>query len=90
MIAVVVSHIILAIASPNFDADGPRWVFPFAGFSLFFYATLDNMDGKQARRTGSSSALGLLFDHGCDSINAGLLSATCFMACVGVRCRLPG
>ena len=30
------------------------------------------MDGKQARRTGSSSALGMLFDHGCDAINAGL------------------
>ena len=28
------------------------------------------MDGKQARRTGSSSPLGLLFDHGCDAINS--------------------
>jgi ethanolaminephosphotransferase len=28
------------------------------------------MDGKQARRTGSSSALGQLFDHGCDAVNA--------------------
>lgn len=34
---------------------------------------MDNMDGKQARRTGTSSALGLLFDHGCDAVNAGLL-----------------
>lgn len=25
------------------------------------------MDGKQARRTGSSSVLGMLFDHGVDS-----------------------
>lgn len=31
---------------------------------------LDNMDGKQARKTGSSSPLGLLFDHGCDALNA--------------------
>jgi hypothetical protein len=31
--------------------------------------TLDNLDGKQARRTGSSSPLGLLFDHGCDAFN---------------------
>lgn len=27
------------------------------------------MDGKQARRTKSSSPLGQLFDHGCDSFS---------------------
>ena len=27
------------------------------------------MDGIQARKTGSSSPLGLLFDHGCDALN---------------------
>ena len=42
----------------------PAWVSLFAAGSLFFYQTLDNVDGKQARRTGSSSPLGLLFDHG--------------------------
>ncbi|CAM9250688.1 unnamed protein product [Pylaiella littoralis] len=47
----------------------PWWVFPVAALGLFVYQTLDNMDGKQARRTGSSSPLGLLFDHGCDAIN---------------------
>lgn len=26
------------------------------------------MDGKQARKTGNSSPLGLIFDHGCDSV----------------------
>jgi len=30
---------------------------------------LDAMDGKQARRTKSSSPLGQLFDHGCDSFS---------------------
>lgn len=30
------------------------------------------MDGKQARRTGNSSPLGLIFDHGCDCFAAGL------------------
>jgi phosphatidylglycerophosphate synthase len=33
--------------------------------------TLDAIDGKQARRTGSSNALGELFDHGCDSMSTG-------------------
>lgn len=31
--------------------------------------TLDNLDGRQARRTGTSSPLGHLFDHGCDTLN---------------------
>lgn len=48
----------------------PRWVFFLNGFAMIFYQTLDNMDGKQARRTGSSSPLGMLFDHGCDAINS--------------------
>ena len=34
----------------------------------FIYQLLDAIDGKQARRTGSSSPLGQLFDHGCDCI----------------------
>jgi ethanolaminephosphotransferase len=37
--------------------------------ALFVYQTLDNLDGKQARRTNSSSALGELFDHGLDALN---------------------
>lgn len=34
----------------------------------FAYLLLDNMDGKQARRTMTSSPLGLLFDHQVDSL----------------------
>ena len=48
----------------------PRWVFLLNGMAMLIYQTLDNMDGKQARRTGSSSPLGMLFDHGCDAINS--------------------
>lgn len=35
---------------------------------MLTYQTLDNIDGKQARRTKSSSPLGMLFDHGSDSL----------------------
>lgn len=45
---------------------------------LWLYSTFDNVDGKQARRTGTSSPLGELFDHGCDALNtsfAALLQA---------------
>jgi ethanolaminephosphotransferase len=38
------------------------------------YSTMDNVDGKQARRTGTSSPLGELFDHGIDSLNCTLAS----------------
>lgn len=36
------------------------------GIAHFFYLMLDNIDGKQARRTGTSSPFGMLLDHGCD------------------------
>lgn len=55
------------------NTELPGWTGVLAAFSLFTYSTLDNMDGKQARRTGSSSPLGLLFDHGCDALNASLI-----------------
>jgi ethanolaminephosphotransferase len=58
---------------PLLLGKGPRWLYLLSGACVFAYQTFDNMDGKQARRTGSSSALGMLFDHGCDAINAGLM-----------------
>eukprot|EP00639_Heterosigma_akashiwo_P031405 CAMPEP_0194671062 /NCGR_PEP_ID=MMETSP0295-20121207/5584_1 /TAXON_ID=39354 /ORGANISM="Heterosigma akashiwo, Strain CCMP2393" /LENGTH=392 /DNA_ID=CAMNT_0039554425 /DNA_START=34 /DNA_END=1213 /DNA_ORIENTATION=- len=53
------------------DENTPRWIYLLIAASLLTYQTLDNMDGKQARKTGSSSPLGLIFDHGCDAVNAG-------------------
>jgi ethanolaminephosphotransferase len=53
---------------------------------MLIYQTLDNMDGKQARKTGSSSPLGLLFDHGCDALNSIFGSAN-WMVAMGL---LPG
>lgn len=37
---------------------------------------MDAIDGKQARRTGMASALGEMFDHGCDAINT---SVSCIL-----------
>lgn len=48
-------------------------------FGLFIYQTLDACDGKQARRTGSNSPLGELFDHGCDSLSTIFV---CISACI--------
>jgi hypothetical protein len=51
-------------SQPDLGPGMAGWVALLCAGSMFFYSTMDNMDGKQARRTGSSSALGLLFDHG--------------------------
>jgi len=48
--------------------EAPSWVYFNLAFSLFVYQTMDAIDGKQARRTGTGSPLGELFDHGLDCI----------------------
>lgn len=53
---------------PRADHDPiPGFVWFFVAVLLFLSHTLDGIDGKQARRTGTSSPLGELFDHGCDA-----------------------
>jgi ethanolaminephosphotransferase len=46
----------------------PTWVLLVNGYCNIVYYTLDCMDGKQARRTNTSSPLGQLFDHGVDCL----------------------
>lgn len=41
---------------------GPSWVYYSFALGMWMYSTLDNVDGKQARRTGTSSGLGELFE----------------------------
>jgi ethanolaminephosphotransferase len=56
--------------------DSPaRWQLFLFGITLLVYQHLDNIDGKQARKTSmiyykveSSSPIGMLFDHGADAI----------------------
>jgi len=70
----------------NSDYTVPPGIFLLNGCAMLIYQTLDNMDGKQARKTGSSSPLGLLFDHGCDALNSIFGSAN-WIAAMGL---LPG
>jgi phosphatidylglycerophosphate synthase len=64
---VTLSNIPLMIYyNPYFDQALPSWVLAYAGCTVFFYLTMDAIDGMQARKTKSSSPLGQLFDHGCD------------------------
>ena len=83
-------------AATNDDDDGgggvssyepvelPWWLFVFNGICVIIYYTLDCMDGKQARRTKSSSPLGQLFDHGMDC-----LSVLSFLQTIQCMMELP-
>lgn len=53
--------------------DIPGWTLILFGVAVFVYQTLDAIDGQQARRTGTSSPLGQLFDHGCDALSSTIL-----------------
>lgn len=80
LILVSITHCFMIYYCPFLEREAPTWVYVAAALALFAYQTLDNLDGKQARRTGTSSPLGLLFDHGCDAINVTV--GCCTMACV--------
>ncbi|XP_026500648.1 ethanolaminephosphotransferase 1 isoform X1 [Vanessa tameamea] len=60
----------------------PSWVWAVSAVNLFVAYTLDGIDGKQARRTGSSGPLGELFDHGLDSYST-VLIPTCLYSIFG-------
>jgi len=61
---------------PRLEGAAPTWVYIFHFFCLFLYQTMDALDGKQARRTKTSSPLGELFDHGCDAVSVALIGIT--------------
>lgn len=84
----VVSYLIFWFYAPlvAFTQEPPRWVFLYNGIAILLYQTLDNMDGKQARRTQTGSPLGLLFDHGCDAVNS-LFGSVNWMIAMGLDPR---
>ncbi|XP_076546970.1 choline/ethanolaminephosphotransferase 1 bbc isoform X5 [Osmia lignaria lignaria] len=73
LIVNIVTTLILIYYSPDAKTEAPRWACFLCALGLFIYQSLDAIDGKQARRTGTSTPLGELFDHGCDSISTGSL-----------------
>ena len=74
--AIVASYLLMAFYCPAIVEEAPRWVYLFCAISIFWYQTMDALDGKQARRTGTSSPLGELFDHGCDAMSTTLIGLT--------------
>jgi ethanolaminephosphotransferase len=73
------SYALTAFYCPNISGALPKWAYTVNIVLLFWYQTLDAIDGKQARRTGSSSPLGELFDHGCDALGSMLQTMTVLM-----------
>lgn len=74
MFTVVPLLLLLACFGTDFEGPVDSWWCYLQAFSYLAYRMLDEMDGKQARKTGNSSPLGLLFDHGCDSFTTALLT----------------
>ena len=83
LVVVFAAHFVLYAYAPDLEGSVPSWVCALQAICSLVYQTLDNMDGKQARRTGSSSPLGLLFDHGVDAIvvTIGALSMASITQC---------
>ncbi|KAH8300690.1 hypothetical protein KR018_007154 [Drosophila ironensis] len=77
----VVTTLILICYSPNGIEPPPRWTCFLCALGLFIYQSLDSIDGKQARRTNTSSPLGELFDHGCDSISTVFVALSACISC---------
>ncbi|KAJ3062901.1 hypothetical protein HDU98_001269 [Podochytrium sp. JEL0797] len=70
-LCVIANVVLLLTYSPDLQTEIPSWMYISFAIGLFAYQSLDAIDGKQARRTGTSSPLGELFDHGCDALNCG-------------------
>lgn len=70
------THIALYYYTPALMGEAPNYIYVLCSLAMVGYMTLDALDGKQARRTGASSPLGLLVDHGCDAMNTAMSCIT--------------
>ena len=76
LLCMFLSYGVMAVYDVKFEEQIPLPVLCVAAFLHFAYQTLDACDGKQARRTGSASPLGMLVDHGCDSLSSTIIILT--------------
>ncbi|TPP52934.1 CDP-alcohol phosphatidyltransferase family protein [Leishmania donovani] len=63
------THGLLAYYMPKLTVSGEHYLTCSETGTTPLQLLLDNLDGHQARRTGTSSPLGMLMDHGCDAVN---------------------
>ncbi|XP_040567438.1 cholinephosphotransferase 1 [Lepeophtheirus salmonis] len=74
LIVNALTSLILVFETNCATTEAPGYAWYLCALGLFIYQTLDAIDGKQARRTNTTSSLGELFDHGCDSITTIFIS----------------
>ncbi|XP_076273225.1 choline/ethanolaminephosphotransferase 1 bbc isoform X2 [Rhynchophorus ferrugineus] len=82
LIVNILTALLLVAYSPDAKQEAPWWTCALCALGLFIYQSLDAIDGKQARRTGSANPLGELFDHGCDSLSTVFVAVS---ACTAVQ-----
>ncbi|KAJ2119049.1 hypothetical protein IW147_006155 [Coemansia sp. RSA 720] len=70
---IIVAMVLNQVYAANLYDECPRWVYFAYAACVWIYGSFDAVDGKQARRTGTASPLGELFDHGCDSLVVSLI-----------------
>lgn len=87
LVLIMASFALTVVVCPNLTTEeavsAPAWLGIVAAAALLTYQTMDNMDGKQARKTGTSSPLGLIVDHGCDALNGGIFGPLTSAAIIG-------
>lgn len=88
-LAICINILSILIYIPDLSSPAPFWVYISFAIGLWIYQTMDNIDGKQARKTGTSSPLGELFDHGIDSLNC-VLGGLVQAACMGLGLSFAG
>lgn len=79
-ISILSAYVLMTFYDTTYTQQLPAWVLIYAFFMSFSYQTFDACDGKQARRTGTSSPLGMLMDHGCDSLTSTIYVLTIVQA----------
>lgn len=75
-LAVAVPTALAMSWAPTWTEPVPAWLMALQIAGIFLFQTLDALDGKQARKTGSSSPLGSWLDHALDI-------ATCQLMFIG-------
>lgn len=74
LVVVAIGVLAMVIEDPTMTQQLSTWIYVYLAVAIWIYQLFDNLDGKQARKTGSSSVLGELFDHGCDAVTCLLLA----------------
>lgn len=82
-IAMAIQTGVVLFVDPNLKGCN-RWVSFASACAMWFYSTMDCIDGMQARRTGAKSPLGQLFDHGVDSVVCTFI-ILCVASAIGVQ-----